>query len=131
MIWLAGAKTQVWSYAVYAATSLLPVELRSFEATVNDKGLVSLGWETSLEENVRQFVPEFSVDGQAFTSLPAIVARNLPSSYTDTHDLAWATVYRYYRLRMVDNDGSESLSPLRNLRYATAGRSVLTPPAIL
>lgn len=115
------------SYAVYAATSLLPVELRSFEATVNDKGLVSLGWETSLEENVRQFVPEFSVDGQAFTSLPAIVARNLPSSYTDMHDLAWATAYRYYRLRMVDDDGSESLSPLRNLRYATVGSWMVSP----
>lgn len=106
------------SYAVYAATSVLPVTLAEFAADAGAKGVVELNWSTELEEDVRHFVPEYSHDGQSFTPLTPVRANNAPSPYTLEHDTHWPTDTRYYRLRTVDLDGSEALSRVRIVRYA-------------
>ena len=105
------------SYAVYAATSVLPATLSSFAADAGAKGVIGLSWSTELEENVRHFVPEYSHDGQSFTALTPVGANNAPSTYSLEHDASWPTDTRFYRLRTVDLDGGEALSSVRTVRY--------------
>lgn len=117
------------SYAVYAATSTLPAELTSFAADAGAKGVVELGWATSLEENVRHFVPEVSYDGLTFTALEPVAARNEPSAYTASHDVLWTSgrALRHYRLRTIDQDGTEALSAVRPVRFRTTNDLRVTP----
>ncbi|MBC6993650.1 alpha-amylase family glycosyl hydrolase [Neolewinella lacunae] len=106
------------SFAIYAATGAsLPVELLSFTAQVDAKGLVQLDWETALEENVADFVPEYSVDGSTFVALNPVNARNTPGKYAYTDNRPWPQAVRYYRLRSRDTDGQEQLSAVRRLTF--------------
>ena len=118
------------SYAIYASTgNTLPAELTFFGADAGAKGVVELGWETSLEENVSHFVPEFSLDGRTFTALEPVTARNEPSSYTASHTFPWTRgrALRHYRLRTVDHDGTEHLSPLRPVTFTAPAAVTITP----
>lgn len=115
------------SYAVYAATSVLPATLSEFAADAGAKGVVTLNWSTELEENVRHFQPEYSHDGQSFTALTPVVANNQPSTYHQEHDAAWPTDTRFYRLRTVDIDGSEALSLVRTVRYLDDATWTIAP----
>ncbi|UYZ63421.1 zinc-dependent metalloprotease [Hymenobacter weizhouensis] len=95
----------------------LPVELASF--TAEARGAVAhLAWTTAAERNNRGFAVEASADGADFRRLgwvPGQGSTPLPSTYR-FEDAALAS-YRattvYYRLRQLDTDGTETLSPVR------------------
>lgn len=117
------------SYAVYASTGTLPAELTSFAAAAGAKGVVELSWATVLEDNVSHFQPEVSLDGRTFTALPIVAANNRPSAYTALHSSPWTRdrALRHYRLRTVDNDGTEALSAVRGLRFTLSANIELSP----
>ena len=84
----------------------LPVQLINFEVQENDSG-IKLQWETTDEENLDEYIIERSNDGEIFTPIANIAAKNLDSSnygYTDTKIANASTLH--YRLMVVNADGS-------------------------
>lgn len=95
--------------AIFNATTLsaLPVKLTEWKATAaNDK--VKLQWTTSSEINSYQFVVERSADGVNFIAIATVAAAGNSGSAVqyaneDKHPLNGKS---FYRLKMVDKDGS-------------------------
>ncbi len=83
-----------------------PLKLISFKGNELN-GQVSLEWSTAFEENVRSFVIERSNDGQHFEISSEVTANNSPSTY---HYMTNITTKTFFRLKMVDIDGSFSYS---------------------
>lgn len=100
---------QAEDYPVYLS-SLLPVEMTSFNGTRNNYDAV-LNWRTSTELDVQEFQLERSEDGVSFNGVGTIAAKNSPAgaAYSYTDAAIGAGAY-YYRLKIVDADGSFSYS---------------------
>ena len=96
----------------------LPVTLVSFEGYERDCK-TALTWITGTEENVRFFSIERSEDGDTYTGISIINAIGNSTTevtynfYDDT-----APRFAYYRLRMVDEDGSFTYSPTIQVNIA-------------
>ncbi|MFD1871211.1 T9SS type A sorting domain-containing protein [Hymenobacter bucti] len=91
----------------------LPVNLLSFSATRNGTQ-VSCNWETASEQNSDYFIVERSADGTDYAPIGKVASAGSSASkrsyyYADANPL---TSLAYYRLRLVDTDGSESFSPV-------------------
>jgi hypothetical protein len=95
----------------------LSVELTAFTAEAHGP-TAHLSWHTASEKNNAGFAIETSADGTIFRRLgwvPGPGSSSTPRSY-QFDDVALATYPGptvYYRLRQVDNNGPESLSPVR------------------
>ncbi|MDO7848465.1 M12 family metallo-peptidase, partial [Hymenobacter sp. M29] len=105
----------------------LPVGLSSFTATAAEGCATRLAWTTATESNSDRYEVERSTDGQAFARLAAVPSHNRATgstySYLDRQALA---AVRYYRLRMVDTDGTATYSPVATLTTACAAATHLT-----
>lgn len=98
---------------------VLPLKLLSFTAkrvssylpnNREGRGEVLLNWRTASEENVDKFEIERSGNGREFSKIGAVKAESLNYSFADNKPLVTTN---YYRLKMIDKDGSFSYSPLR------------------
>ena len=86
----------------------LPVELTSFAAAASGGG-VELAWSTADEEGAAGFRVERSADGDTFSEIAFVPARNAPGAYRYL-DATAPLGTGYYRLRLLDLDGAEDLS---------------------
>jgi hypothetical protein len=108
---------------------MLPLELLNFEAKLISDNDVSLQWQTTNEENVSHFVLERSKNGQLFTAIQQVAATNhntATSNYQHTDENLPAGTW-YYRLRMVDRDGTETLSHTVSVEVAGPGKLLVYP----
>jgi hypothetical protein len=101
-------------------TRPLPVSLTAFSATVAGAN-VNLAWTTATEKNSAGFEVQVSTTGTNYRKI-AFVASKSPNSqqqqnYTYVDTEAGKTGTRYYRLRQVDLDGTESFSPVRTASF--------------
>ncbi|NIJ55478.1 hypothetical protein [Dyadobacter arcticus] len=90
---------------------ILPIDLTYFKAESEEKK-VKLSWETALEKNSKEFIVERSADLKDFESIGKLNAAGdatgrLQYEFVDENPFAGVN---YYRLRMVDRDGSFSFS---------------------
>ncbi len=85
---------------------LVPVELVSFTASVNDND-VTLNWETATEINNSGFQVEKKSDGEyeAIGFVPGFGTTTEPRSYSFT-DVGVQSGYYTYRLKQIDLDGT-------------------------
>jgi trimeric autotransporter adhesin len=121
----------------YFATSnmSLPVTLLSFTGSLQNNATL-LNWETANEINTSHFVVERSTDNANFDEIGTVAANGTTSSntnytYTDNDVATLPSNVIYYRLRMVDIDGSSKYSNTIVINLAdVAGRvSVYPNPA--
>ncbi|MBO9636710.1 MAG: hypothetical protein J7576_00940 [Siphonobacter aquaeclarae] len=89
----------------------LPVELVSWKAKP-EREAVNLTWITASEKNNSHFIPERADDARTFVSLGRVAASGGPGvrqsyAFVDENPPRQTA---YYRLRMVDQDGSEAFS---------------------
>lgn len=109
-----GQRFSRWFYGYASAVGdigILPIELLSFEGRPVRDGN-QLTWITGSELMSDRFDVERSLDGEAFTLLGTVAAAgrsNQPLEY-EFVDTEPPTGIAYYRLRMVDTDGSEEFS---------------------
>jgi hypothetical protein len=104
----------------------LPVELLSFEA-VKAGTAALLQWQTAVEQHIRQYSVERSTDGYHWTALSEVKAVGTGGYYHYT-DQQPAYGLNYYRLSLVDYDGSYRLSPVRRLNFGSvAGAATIVP----
>lgn len=97
-------------YSISVA-AVLPVTLVRFSGS-SMPGYNQLSWSTALEENLRKFVIEYSVNGGDYLVAGELAAANpAGSSYSYKHYLNNTGLIRY-RLRMEDIDQSKRYSPI-------------------
>jgi protocatechuate 3,4-dioxygenase beta subunit len=108
----------------YAA---LPLVLLSFNARV-ENGRPAIWWSTTAENNLSRFVIERSTDGKTFVEAGSLAAKNSSgtSNYTFTDTVALVVNY-YYRLKMLNDDGSFTYSQVVILRMTAGGTIALFP----
>lgn len=108
--------------------STLPVQLRDFTA-VREGKTARLRWNTVSEQNALRFSIERSEDGWRYQAIGTVQARGNsgdPSSYAFL-DLSPVEGWNHYRLRQIDLDGKESLSPVASLSFAAEGSLSVFP----
>ncbi len=90
----------------------VPVQLTTFQGTLQNNKTVLLQWTTSAEYNSKHFELEKSIDGISYRKIATIAAAGNSSitrnySYTDREPL---TEKSYYRLKSVDIDNDFKVS---------------------
>ncbi|MBL0146810.1 MAG: T9SS type A sorting domain-containing protein [Chitinophagaceae bacterium] len=88
-------------------TSILPVKLISFNASVNNCNSV-ISWKSATELGLQKYTVEYSTNGINFNPINTVPANGDNSTYNTTHQSNEGVIY--YRLKMVDKDGSISYS---------------------
>ena len=93
----------------------LPVELTSFTARAAPQG-VAVAWATASEKDAATFQLERSPDGQQWQTWRAVPATNRAAGARYAAlDAAPLPGTSYYRLLMVDQDGTTAYSPVQNV----------------
>lgn len=111
-----GDWTNVSFITATSSGSVLPVTLVDFVAAQKEQDVV-LTWSTSFEANSDFFEIQHSTDGKHWLALGAVNANGdskIERTYSYVHERPLAAEH-YYRLRMVDNDGSYAFSRIRNI----------------
>lgn len=112
-------------WIVKLSATALPVHLLSFEGRLQH-GVAQLSWSTAAEEHFMQFELEKSVDGNAFTRIGVVPAQGNNSRYT--RQAPQAEPQAYYRLKMVDKDGSSRYSKVIRLQQQANGPALTAYP---
>jgi Secretion system C-terminal sorting domain len=103
----------------------LPIELTQFDA--NTEGSKNhLTWRTESEKNNKHFDIERSTDGTTFHNIGQVKGNNKPSSYQFVDNQPFATTY--YRLRQMDNDGTETYSKIVSVVQTGKGKGLAVYP---
>lgn len=109
---------------------VVPVTLSDFQSK-KVKNTVLLTWATQSEVNFSHFVLEKSTDGKTFWEITKVNASKKSNgssyNYTDTPD---ATTTNYYRLKMVDVDGSFVYSKILSENFDVSDVPFLVYPSI-
>lgn len=114
--------------------STLPVTLENFSAVLANDNLVRIQWNSRSEQNIRGYITERSADGQHFSAfgneVPAMNTNSLTSYQAqDASPLAGTS---YYRLKILENDGSYRFSSIARInRGAAADLSKVQPSPIV
>jgi len=107
-----GNETPWASYDFGYAPVRTPVELMYFKGAERNCEAI-LTWATATEINVSHFSIEESTNGTDFTTLGRVDAiGNSQTERTYTYTDEQLTANNYYRLRIVDNDGSQEFSEI-------------------
>jgi hypothetical protein len=108
---------------------VLPITLANFSGIQKD-GSNLLQWSTKSEQNSAYFEIQRSENGSDFTSISKVNAAgnsNLVKSYQyNDNELGSSSVY-YYRLKMVDIDGTSKFSPVIFIRNSNSGLTTVYP----
>lgn len=108
-------------FTVTSVNTALPLRLLKFNAAARDDKAV-LEWQTTDEINTLSFDVEHSTEGQRFTTIASVSANNRPG--THTYGYTHAAVnngMNYYRLKMIDIDGSYTYSEVRVVKFNRQG----------
>jgi predicted outer membrane repeat protein len=107
----AGAAVDLGAYE--SGASALPVTLISFSASPQEQS-VTLSWQTSSEHNSDRFEITRSTDGKTFETIGTVMSKGESSSNADYYfeDLSPLPTTAYYRLKMIDKDGTYAFSRL-------------------
>ncbi len=116
-------------YKVELAT-VLPLTLVSFTGEYLD-GAAALKWETVSEKDLDRFEIESSQDGIRYNYAGTVIAKNAPEggAYKFDHYVNF-TDRQYYRLKMLDKDGSFRYSTIITL-LANTNRTVTIYPTVI
>lgn len=100
-----GGTSRIDNFTVIAST-LLPVTLKSISASlINNQPQVN--WETSNETNFDYFGVEKSFDAKNFSEIARVASNKASNGSTYQYaDINKTFATQFYRLKMVDNDGT-------------------------
>lgn len=123
---------ETFTLASTSSLNSLPVELKRFEVTPRS-GSIDLEWETESEINASHFLVERSTDGVNYESIDYIKTKggiSTPAQYA-TKDLSPSFGWNYYRLRMVDQDGSYEYSPVKVVKLEQNSSILVYPNPVV
>lgn len=96
--------------------TVLPVTLTSFTGNKLNQS-VQLRWKTENETGFSTFEVEKSTDGSSFARMATVAAENRLVNNYHTTDVNPAKGYNYYRLKMIDLDGSIKYSDIVKINF--------------
>jgi len=113
----------------YEDVSTLTVSLLNFSAKKNNKS-IDISWTTDIESDMNHYEIQRSSDGRNFSTIQTIQSRNsvTRTSYA-ANDSKPLNGISYYRLKMVETDGSSNYSRIAAVQFAT-GNSIAVYPTI-
>jgi SdrD B-like domain/Secretion system C-terminal sorting domain len=118
--------TNVKIDAGITSTIALPVRLVSFTAQPQGSQ-VTLQWSVGEQSNIGSYEVEFSKDGSSFSSFTSVAANNnLSAAYTAVHANVVSGI-NYYRLRIVDKNGTITYSDVRKVNFGKGGTIIMYP----
>ena len=106
---------------LYGSSSTLPVTILDFSASYSNN-TAELSWNTTMEMNFSHFEIERSINStDAFTTVGTMAPKGSNSSYSFSNDLGFITgpAIVYYRLKLVDLDGTVRYSDIVNVKIGT------------
>jgi hypothetical protein len=113
---------------IYSGTSnvALPINLKSINAA-QQNGVVTINWQTINELNAQYFEVERSDDGQFFYSLEKVATKGTSNkgadySFKDLKATNGTTIF--YRLKMIDNNGSARYSSTVTVKPFVSGFTI-------
>lgn len=131
----AGATSTAVAYTIQTEAPM-PVTLIRFDARLEGQ-TVNLTWATSTEENSKGFEVERSNNASDWSKIGFVASKSLETGssskldyiFTDTAPLKGNS---YYRLKMIDNDGTYTFSSIRSLEFRPQASviSIYPNPAI-
>ncbi len=101
-----------FGYFAKTTSMALPVVLDYFKGRVDNCENI-LSWKSEIEQNFAYYELQYSVDGAAFTATGMEVSKGDASAYEMKHTPPGSTTY--YRLKMVDKDGTFKYSAIIKL----------------
>ena len=91
----------------------LPVTLTSFSGRVAPEDCAAtLAWQTASETNSSAYEVQASADGKKFAQLGTVPSQNRAAGASYTYRAGLVAGTRYFRLRLVDADGTAAYSPV-------------------
>ena len=122
--------------AAQAATAayvqqVLPVTLVSFTGQMGTDCIATLNWRTASEHNSQAYEVQASADGRTFSAVGTVPSRNQLTGAAYHYRTAPLSGRRYFRLKMLDLDGTVAFSPVVALAGACypAGLQAYPNPA--
>lgn len=130
-IYLAGYSNSRFSIAAYQKDAVvLPLTLLNFSADLSNL-FVLCRWQTAREINTSHFIVQRSYDGISFENIGRVKAEgNISNVYHFTDDLASVINQRstiYYRLEMIDKDGTASYSSVASVKTTQKSSFTIFP----
>ncbi len=111
-----------------AGINPLPVKLLTFDAIKQTKKVL-LQWITDNEINTDKYIVERSTDGINYQAIGTVTAFNSNNknnySFTDLQPLPGII---FYRLKLIDKNGSFLYSPVRKINFNNAGDDITVYP---
>ncbi len=128
----------VYGGSTLSATGLLnvvtlPVKLTDFSVRLDNNYQVKLSWTTEQEVNFDKYIIEKSTDGTVWQSIGTVNGKSVlaGSAYYDFTDATPAKGSNYYRLNMVDKDGSSTYSRIVSVKVSAVERTTLFPNPVI
>jgi trimeric autotransporter adhesin len=99
------------SFYFAKAGIVLPVDLLTFSGTLKNNLSALLAWKTENEINIKGFELERSIDGNRFNEIAFVNATGNNGNtsnydYTDNDAIEQQSIILYYRLKIINTDGS-------------------------
>jgi N-acetylneuraminic acid mutarotase len=120
-------------YAILSTTNVaLPLSILNFAASLNNT-VVQTQWQTASEVNFSHFNIERSLDGRDFKNIGKVDAfsgtgiTTKKYQYDDQNATSLGTNKLYYRLQIVDKDGSSTYSPIAIINLSSKNSITVSP----
>ncbi len=115
----------VYSTTINATLSVVPVTLNSFDVKPENNNAVNVKWQTGQEINSAYFTLQTSANGNDWFNVANIQAKgnsdaSTQYSFTDNKPIAFNSNI-YYRLKIVDKDGTYKFSSIQVVKINHAG----------
>lgn len=110
--------------------AVLPLTLNQFSVSWQNDNVL-LQWHTSSEVNMRGFTIESSNDATNFTAMATIAANNQTSNSYHWLDASTRNGTIYYRLKMINKDGSFTYSNIVSIPQKTVATLTIYPNPIV
>ncbi|MGB4937726.1 MAG: T9SS type A sorting domain-containing protein [Ferruginibacter sp.] len=105
-----------FTLGTFSKFNALPVKLLYFTA-IADGNKVRLNWEAANEQDTKKYEIERSFNATNFSNIGSVNSRQLSQSAYIDFDNNPALGWNYYRLKIIENSGSFTYSPVRPVKF--------------
>jgi hypothetical protein len=106
------------------ATVVFPVRLLDFDAVASGD-MIRISWQVAEESGVARYEVEHSKGGSAFVKIGSVAANN-QTGYAFSFN-SGGPGKQYFRLKILDRDGSVAYSPIKLITISKASSIVIYP----
>lgn len=107
--------------------TVTPVKIRNYTINLINKTKVLNSWTTAIETNASHFNIQKSTDSKNFETIGTVSANGFASDYTFIDHLTNNYKQLFYRLEIIDKDGSKNYSSIQNLQLNTVNKINVYP----